>query len=325
MTFPDREADVANDVAANWDVYRYFLAVAQSGSISAAAKILGDSQPTVGRKIRELERVLGTRLLERTTSGVVPTSSGAGILSLVERIAEATMAIRDHVQELDARIAGKITVTAPEGLGVAILAPRFADFCRHHPELDLELLLGASKLKIVNGEADIAVRVGDPVNPSLTGRRVGEVQFGLFASPAYREIHGLPANLDLLADHPLIDGLTDLGQTTQSAFLRQFCPNARRILRTNNISAQMAAAQASLGIVMLPKYLVGDSDGLIEVLGHVEKPSDDVWILTRNNTKHQAPLRAVMDFLIQTAQTALRRRQSQMRGKPVAKRQNQID
>ena len=295
----------AASLGENWDCYRYFLAVARNGSLSGAAKALRESQPTVGRKIRDLESRLGSKLFERGAAGIRLTPAGQRTIDHVELIEAELRAIADQVGGVDDSLEGKVVVTAPEGFGLAVLAPQVSSFADIHPGIDLELLLDTSKLRIVNREADVAVRIGDPVHASLVGRRVGAARFAFFASPRYLEREGVPARPAELVQHRLVDAAGALRDVAQAAHLRSIAFSARRVLTTDSVVAQLRATETGAGIAMLPRYLARDNAQLVEILPDSEGPSVDVWVLTHNDLKDVARVRAVMDFMVSVAGRAL--------------------
>src|ERR1700748_1047554 len=122
-----------------WDDFRYFLAVVRAGSLNAAAADLGVDHSTVGRRIKDLEGRLGTRLLDRRGTGVTPTPQGLEAISDAERMEEAAQTIRRRLVGHDSRVAGEVSVNVPEGLGIHWVAPRLGPFQKANPDLQLNL------------------------------------------------------------------------------------------------------------------------------------------------------------------------------------------
>lgn len=300
----DPPASGANP-AKNWDSFRYFLAVARAGSISGAAKLLNESQPTVGRKIREMEKCFSAQLVERGSSGICLTESGLKVLNHVENIERETKSISESILGLDECLHGKVVVAVPEGFGFAVLVPKLADFRKQYPDIDIELLLGAPKVNLVNHDADIALRIGDPVHPSLVGRKIGDVAFSLYAHASYVETHGVPQSCCELDNHLLIDSASDLLVVVQSARLAAMAPNARRVVRTNSVSAQVRAVCGGIGIGALPRYVGAIDPSLIEILPGELNSSQDLWILMHRDMAKIARIKAVNTFLIGVSKQAL--------------------
>ena len=184
----------------DWGLYRYFLAVAKTGSLTGAAQRLGVSQPTVGRQIQALEEAMGARLFDRGTSGYVLTSAGDSIYSLAQVIEEQTHAIERRVAGEDSRLEGRVRISAAEGLATFWLAPRAAGtqaaLSRRRDRAHRRL---RASLDMMRREADIVLRIGEPRSDDLIGRRIGKVHFGLFAAESYLAEHGTPESLDQLS------------------------------------------------------------------------------------------------------------------------------
>ncbi len=292
-------------ICENWDTFRYFLTVARCGSISAAAKILNESHPTIGRKIKDLEACLATQLLDRNSGGVSLTPSGKKVFAHVERIEHETKVVRHTLLGLDDKLEGRVVVAAPEGFGTAFLLPRLGILRERFPAIDVDLLLGSTKLNLVNRDADIAVRVGDPVHPSLVGRRIGEATFALYARKDYLARRGQPHSIADLIEHDIIDGAKELRGLAQSLRLRTIAGDARRAFRSDSVVAQLEAAKNGLGIAALPRYLAIEQNDLQEVLPGALDVQEDLWVLTHRDLKEVARIRAVTDFLVGCAKQAL--------------------
>ena len=153
----------------NWDAYRYFLAVADGGSLSAAARALKVSQPTVGRQVHLLEQTLNVRLFDRRPDGYVATEAGLRILELVRDIDGAMRVIRRRVGGENGKLAGKVRITAAQGIGTYWLPEQLYRLTRRYPDVEIELSVCVPSLDLARHQADIAIRVGDPGDDSLIG------------------------------------------------------------------------------------------------------------------------------------------------------------
>ncbi len=183
-----------------WEPYRYFLAVAETGSLSAAARQLSVSQPTVGRQITELETRLNTRLFDRASHGYFLTRAGEAIQNQISVIETSFLEVEKTVSGLDQALSGEVSISATEGLGSGWLVSAIKEFQDLHPAITFNLMLDISVIDLVRGKADIALRLANPADPELIGRKVGEVGFGLYGAEKYFEEHGvppLPADVEL--------------------------------------------------------------------------------------------------------------------------------
>jgi len=185
----------------NWSSLKDFLAVAECGSLSEAARRYGVSQPTLTRRIAALESSLGAELFRRSPRGLELTEAGEAVVEPARQMEREAQALELAVSGRDRALAGTVRITATEGLAVEWLTPALADFREQHPRIDLEIIVRNTALNVLRREADIAIRLGRPQQMELVTRRVGELVLGLYASRAYLEELGTPRTRDELAEH----------------------------------------------------------------------------------------------------------------------------
>lgn len=280
-----------------WDDYRFFLAVAETGSLSAAARRLHVTQPTVGRRITELEKRLRARLFDRVSHGYALTATGESILSQVRGLDQSVLNIEQKISGQDESLSGRIVLTTTEGLAACWLAPRLIDFNARHPGVDIELLIGLSPLNLLRREADIALRIGNPQSDQLVGRTVARVHFGLYASESYLETCACPRQLADLRRHKIIESVGELADLKQAEALRAYANGAQSPLRSNNAIAQMALLRAGFGIVPLPCYMAAGQSGIVRVLAKEFDLRLDLWLLTHRDLRRTRRIRALLEFL----------------------------
>ena len=285
------------EAGGNWDIFRVFLAVAREGSISGAARVLDASQPTVSRRIRELESRLGSRLVERTVGGVRLTPAGRNVMARVERIEVETRAMTDGIGADDAAPRGRLVIAAPEGIGRAVLPPVMTAFAKRFPEIEVELLLGARKVNLLNRDADIAIRIGDPGQSTLVGRRIGDVPFGLYAARGLVADLGRAPRLADLDGLPLVDGGGPMARSAQSRALARLAPAAPRVFRSDAVSIQADAAEWGLGVAALPRYVGEARADLVEILPGALDVSLGLWLLSDAETRRIERVRVGLRFL----------------------------
>lgn len=281
----------------DWGLYRYFLAVAETGSLSGAARSLGVSQPTVGRQIQGLEEKLNARLFERAAHGYVLTATGRAVVELARSIELNAFAIERRVAGEDRSLAGKLCLSAPEGIANCWLMPKLAVFQSRHPEIELELIVGMSQQDLVRREADVALRIGNPGSEELVGRRLCKVSFGLYASESYRLRHGLPRSLDELVRHKIIESVEAVGHLAQARKLREVAGCAEVGFACNSILTQFRALKNGFGLLALPHYMAHGHPDLHRVLPEAFSGSLDLWLLTHRDLKETTRVRALLDFL----------------------------
>ncbi|WP_395682428.1 LysR family transcriptional regulator [Inquilinus sp.] len=179
-----------------------FVRVAQLGSLSAAARALGLTQPAVSQQVAALERRLSVRLLNRSTRRLALTEAGERYLAQARRILEAVAEAEDGLAEASDTLSGSLRVHAPAGLGQAHLAPILIGFQRRHPELTVELIADDRYAELIGEGVDVAIRLGALASPGLVARRLATLRRILVASPDYVAAHGSPENPEELARHP---------------------------------------------------------------------------------------------------------------------------
>jgi len=183
----------------DWTGLQYLLAVAETGNQSAAARRLGVSQPTVGRRLARLEADLDTRLHDSTPDGIVLTPAGERLLKHARRIEQEALAARRTIGGGDSALEGTVRISAIEALGITWLTPALARLHAIHPGIRIELLIENAAVNLLRREADIAVRLFRPAQDALVARHLGRHAMGLYASHAYLDAHGAPDTLDDLA------------------------------------------------------------------------------------------------------------------------------
>lgn len=287
-----------------WDELRFFHAVATAGSLSRAAQTLGVSQPTVGRRIKSLEDRLDAQLFDRLESGYALTGVGLRVFEKTGEMSEVARCIADRVAGERNCIAGTVSLTAPEGIGGTWLPAQLCGLSDSHPDLDLQVSLSNRMSDVSNGEADIALRMGNPRDDALIGRRIATVPFRLFASPAYLEKYGSPPNVDGLGQHRVIESGGVIRDVAQAKRLRELAHSARVATTLDNIHAQAAAARAGVGLVALPPYVADRPRDLVAVLPKAFSVEVPLWLLTRQDLRTSRRICAVKAFLTDAARSS---------------------
>jgi DNA-binding transcriptional LysR family regulator len=182
-----------------------FSVVADRGSISAAARELGETKGAVSRRITRLERQLGAALLTRTGRSVVANEAGRAFRIGVGQALAALESARASVHGLDAEPRGTLRITAPPGVGTWVLAPILGELLDRHPHLTVDVRLTDAVLSFADAGIDVALRLSSGLpDSSLVARRLFTLDGCLVASPAYLERHGTPATPDELPAHRLL-------------------------------------------------------------------------------------------------------------------------
>ena len=249
----------------NWDDVRGFLAVARSGQILGAARSLGLNHATVARRLTALEDALGSKLFVRRTNGSDLSGEGERFLVHAERMESAVLAA-SRSAGADSAIAGTVRVGAPDGFGVAFLAPRVGELTQRHPDLRIELVPVPRAFSLSRREADIAVTLERPSEGRLVARKLTDYALGLYASRAYLERHGTPSHLDDLATHRLVGYVEDLLFTASLDYTAEFFKGWRSSLAVSSAMGQTEAVRAGAGIGILHTFMARRDADLVAVL-----------------------------------------------------------
>ena len=288
---------ITSEQSIDWGLYRYFLAVADTGSLTAAARRLGVSQPTVGRQIQALEREMNSRLFVKSCNGYVPTAAGRAIVELAQGIQDNALAIERRVAREDQRLDGRVRISAAEGLATYWMPPVLAALHDCYPEIEVELIVRSAAVDLMKHEADIALRLGAPCSDDLLGRRIGQVSFGLFAQESYLASRGVPQRLADLSRHCIIESAGAIENLAQARRLREAAGAARVALSCDNLVVQFAALQAGQGVMALPLYMARRAPGLRRILSDDFDLSLDLWLLVHRDLRSLARIDAVFEFL----------------------------
>lgn len=244
-----------------------FVAVADKGGFSAAAKALRISPPAVTRGIGELEKRLGVLLFHRSTRAVSLTDDGAGFLPKARRILSDLQEAERQVSGTQAEPRGLFHVTAPVTFGRLHVLPVIATMLERHDHLDIRMMLVDRNVRIIEEGIDVAVRIGPLADSSLVAVPIGTVRQTLVASPAYLARHGYPAKASELSRHKII-GTTGPRSVAEMRTGGRGAKIEPRLL-LNTVDSAIASAEAGLGIANLLSYQVEDSirqGKLIELL-----------------------------------------------------------
>ena len=281
----------------DWTLYRTFLSVAKLGSLSAAARSLGLTQPTVARHIESLEADLEVDLFLRSPRGLLPTDLALALVPQAEAIAASAAALLRTAESGKGEMSGSVRVSASEIMGVERLPPILAALRRAHPRLDVQLALSDELHNLLTREADVAVRQVVPTQSALFAKKLAPTVVGLHAHRSYLERRGTPRSLDDLAAHDII-GL-DRPNPAMREMLQRF-PGLERIrfaLRTDNNLAQLAAIRAGLGIGLMQVNFAARDGALKRVLSDQVSINLPLWIVMHEDLKSSATCRAVFDAL----------------------------
>jgi DNA-binding transcriptional LysR family regulator len=279
------------------------LAVAEAGSLSAAARRQKMPLATVSRKVSELEAHLRTKLFNRSSRALVPTDAGLSYIAAAKRIlADVTEAERAASGEYTTP-RGDLSVSTLVALGRLCLQPILAEFLVTFPEVDVQLNLQDRTINLLEEHIDVALRVGDLADSSLIAVRVGEIYRVVCASPAYLKSRGTPKSPDDLVAHDCIS-YPPIQSPTTWRFKRgqsEYAVPVRSRFVASNLESACDAARAGIGITVAFSYLVAESiksRELAPLLQDFQPLPQPVSFVYSPNRFMPAKLRAFLDFAV---------------------------
>jgi DNA-binding transcriptional LysR family regulator len=282
----------------SWEWYRTFLKVLETGSLSAAGRAMGLTQPTVGRHIDNLETALGLKLFIRSFDGFAPTDAALELKPYAASVATTTAALRRVASSHGTGVRGTVRLTASEVISVEVLPPILAALRNEHSELSIELVTSNKTGDLLHREADIAVRMYRPVQDALVAKRVGGIEVGLHAHKRYLATHGTPKSIAEVSGHTLI------GFDNEGAFIRrlqdQFPWYSRATLafRADSDLAQLAAIRAGFGIGICQSALAAKDKALVRLLPNQLSITMDTWVAMHEDLRQSARCAATFAALV---------------------------
>lgn len=290
----------------DWSLVRSFLATLDNGTLLAASRRLGISQPTLGRHIAEIERQLGVVLFERTGRGLVPTSAALKLVDAARGMEAQADLLARTLKGAKAQRSGTVRITASTTVATRLLPPILARMRTEFPEVQVELLSSNEVSNLLRREADIAIRMVRPEQGSLVARKIGEVGIGAYAHRSYLErVNPIRTVADLL-QHELIGG--DTNTTVLQGFRALGFDVSREsiALRSDDLIVQWEAVRAGLGIGFLADYLVTSDSEVMRVLpNEIRIPPLPMWLAVHREIRTNPLIRSTYDFLARALRDSL--------------------
>ena len=296
----------------DWDDLRYFLAVAATGSLSAAARELNVNTTTVLRRIGNLEEALDARLFERLRSGYALTQDGTRLLQSLEPVDNSLSSLQRDFQAGSGNVRGVVRLSASEVVAGGLLGPLLPDFQEKSPDVALDIITDPSisgpgaAPRVMNAlrDVDIALRLARPTQGDMLVRKLTDVAYGLYAVSDYAEKLGdAPAHNDL-SDARII-GFSEEERPLGPVWWLSRAEKAGQVLMRSSSSAatRLAACLNGDAVAALPCFQADNIAGLTRLAGPDLVGSLELWLLTRADMAKLGHVRAVMDFVVQAAET----------------------
>ncbi len=274
----------------DWDDLRPILAVARGGTLAAAAKGLRIDATTVGRRIQAAETALGVRLFDRIDGRYTATAAGELAIRHGETIEREVLALEGQVAGQDQSLEGSVRVTSVIMLVNHLLVPCLPGLLSAHPKLRVELTGSNANLSLTRREADLALRLGRPSDGSDRLRKVGVLDYGVYAAP------GLG---DAGESLPWLSYDEDLSHVPEAVWLRkQLAPGEAPVVRVNQADALRYLAVRGLGRAVLPRLVAEGQEGLRCLSGPEPVVRRDIWMVVHPELRKTARVSAVVDWIL---------------------------
>lgn len=277
-----------------WSDLPVFLAIAREGTLGGAARRIGQSQPTMGRRLRSLEEAMGLTLFQRSSDGFVLTDDGEVMLRHAERMEAEAQALARELAGSEAGLEGMLRLTCSDWFGRIVLAPVLAEFHRLHPGVVVETLTDARVYSLSRREADLVFRITGFDEPDVIARRLMTVPYGVYA----RSGGAMPEAGDGRT-WPVIVMDTGFSAMPDVSWLMQTLPGARIAARSNSRDMQAQLCALGAGLAVLPRPLAQATPGIEEVVLGSTPPTRDTWVGYHRDMKRQPRLRALLDLVIE--------------------------
>ncbi len=273
----------------DWSDIRIFLAVVRGRSLGEAARSLGVSHPTVGRRIKVLEDQAEQPLFRRTKDGLMLTDAGDAVLSLAESMEESALSMERRLAGNHERLEGILRISSADWFAAYVLAPVFTELGQLHPAVVPELIASYRILDLSRREADVAFRIVPFSEPDIVQRRLMTMPYGLYGSAAtVQAVSDDPQSVRLILMNSAQAHFPDV------AWLLDRFPHSKRAFTSTSRSVQAQMCLRGHGVAVLPRSLAEGISGLqrIDLLG--QPPSRDIWVGYHQDLRHMDRLRAFL-------------------------------
>lgn len=280
----------------SWDGLRYFLAVARTGTLSAAAASLGTEHTTVSRHVRILEEELRAQLFHRSNQGYELTKAGERFLQKVENVESAIVSARVTATD-EVQVAGTVRIGAPDGFGTIILAPLLAELTGRHPQLTIEIFATPRLFSLSKREADLAITLSVPQQIRVVSRRLTDYHLYVYASQDYLEGASKILTREDMRYHPLISYAEEQIFTPEVDYLGLIGPDVTARIRSVSLVAQAHATLGGAGLCILPSFFEKTFPALVPVLPAEVSLKRSFHMHIHEDHRKAPHIRAVADFI----------------------------
>jgi len=282
----------------DWDSLRYFLEVARTQRVSAAARRLGVEHTTVARRIRALEAELDSLLFEKSRStGFVLTEDGQRLFVYAEQMESAVQTARENLSGIGQALSGHLRIGATEGFGSYVLPPLAADFQRRYPHITLDILPVPRFVSLSKREADLAITIERPQRGPYVCTKLCDYTLRLYGTPGYLARHAPIATRADLAGHTFIGYVDELLFSERLRYLEDLLPDSRVVLRSTSVVAQYHAALQGRSLAILPCFIAAQDARLVPVLEDDIAITRSFWMYCHEDLHKLKRMSVLWDFM----------------------------
>lgn len=281
----------------DWSTLQSFVIVAEHGSLSAAARASGSSQPTLSRHIASLETTLGARLFERSKAGVTLTEDGSALMEQAAKMADAAAQMSLLSGGIVDDMAGTVRITASQVVATYLLPEVICAMHLKYPAIETEVVASDDTNNLLRREADIALRMYRPTQPDVVSKHIGNLDLAAYASKSYVARRGLPDGVDDLLNHDMIgydrstlmiDGMATQGLDVGRSFFK---------FRSDDQVVCWEMARAGFGISFNQTTIAERDDTMVRVSGDEPVGRLPVWLTAHGDVRQTPRIRKVYDYL----------------------------
>lgn len=281
----------------NWDHIRYFLALAEQGTLSQSARVLGVSHSTVLRRIRRLESVLKTALFDHTSSGYTLTAAGQKLHSEALSMRSTMSAISREISGIDSQMQGDVVITTTDTIARYIAPKLIAKLSETYASLNFSLIMANNLSDLDSRDVDIAIRTCKHPPENLIGRQVAQIKFDVVASSAYLKKYTIDTFPADTRGHQFISPDESYNTAPFYQWLHSRIDQSCSVTTVNNFLSAAALAKEGLGIAVLPSYVLRAEKNLVSLSGEERICSNDLWVLSHPGSRNTEKIRVVRQFL----------------------------
>lgn len=278
----------------NWDDLRTVLAVADSGSLSGAARLLGSSHPTVFRKIRKFEKRLNSELFEKSATGYLPTNAGEIVIETARRLAAEVDELNHQLGLGSPPMSGTLRLTCSDTVYTYLLAPMLSDFRQRYPDVILDVLVSNEMINLLHQDIDVAIRSARRSEQSLHGVKLADVNIAAHAHMDHPVFKQHPLRLTA---HDWVGYDENLMMTGLARFLRDHELERCVVFRANSLTVACEAIRNNIGLGLMPSYVAAVVPEVRRVPLAYAQIISELWVVSTRAQQKKPLIRTFFAFL----------------------------